>query len=153
MQVPSIFFHGIWWMNSIHGLHFWKLCKISIYRWYRLSIISKTFYSERLFWISDMEKDKESPIRLISTEFQQIVLRLRKFSHCQSIFVESCIVLMEDDFFVCILTRVLELFSYWKLGGVVFIRFPLRKTISNRLMVVSKRLPYTVSTAVLFRAW
>jgi hypothetical protein len=78
-----------------------KICKIPLYNSSRLSIRRKTLTSEEEFEFWEETEVRVSQIWGIGWIFQQFIVQIPYFSHCQNAFVGGCIVLMKDDFFFC----------------------------------------------------
>jgi hypothetical protein len=77
-----------------------KICKIPLYSCHRLLIRRKTLTSKEEFGFWEETEVRGSQIWGIGWMFQQFIVQIPSFSHCQNAFVGSCIVLMKDDFFL-----------------------------------------------------
>jgi len=77
----------------------YKICKIPLYSCRRFLIRRKTLTSEEELEFWEEIGVRESQIWGIVWMFQQFIVQIFYFSHCQNTFVGGCIALMKDDFF------------------------------------------------------
>jgi hypothetical protein len=77
-----------------------KICKMPLYSCNRLLIRRKTLTSEEEFEFWEETEVRGSQIWGTWWMFQQFIVQIPEFSHCQNTFVGVCIVLMKDDIFL-----------------------------------------------------
>ena len=82
-----------------------KICKIPLYSLNHLFIQRKTLTSEEEFEFWEETEVRGSQMWGIGWMFQQFILQIPSFSHCQNTFVGGCIVLMKNDFFLLLQTE------------------------------------------------
>ena len=78
-----------------------KICKIPHYSCNRLLTRRKTLTSEEEFEFWEEIEVRGSQIWGTGWTFQQFIVQITYFSHCQNTFVGGCIVLIKDFFSLC----------------------------------------------------
>ena len=78
-----------------------KSCKIPLYSCNLLLIPRKPLTSEEEFEFWEETEVRGSQIWGIGWMFQQFIVQIPQYPHCQNTFVGGCIVLMKDEFFFC----------------------------------------------------